>query len=302
MPVTTKRFAFGARAERFRLVLLALAVFLCGWSLVGEAANVPVRSGSAGLTTWSVETLTLESVVAATEAGVQVGRDIVSRVGYAGKQIGTVAAVEVSAIGVADIAAVVARASTPVMLAMLAGDLALRGLQQCAGGGTGWCKRAPVNPSEGDTGFNGFGWSYGYNTVSTGGGIGTGIAASPGAACSAIAASDAYLAGQNARLSSMRPTGNGTSYECHFTNDGGSNFYAGTSQAGSCVSGYPSMYEALKPVLADLHAQFGIHDLVAHVSARDGSFWLATGPRPGHFYGPPSPFDTEYDRWVADRA
>ncbi len=73
-----------------------------------------------------------------------------------------------------------------------------------------------------------------------------------------------------------------------------------------CVYGnwgaYPSIYEALKPVLADLHAQFGIHDLVAHVSARDGSFWLATGPRPGHFYGPPSPFDTEYDRWVADRA
>ncbi|BCM15186.1 hypothetical protein ACNRBV_04090 [Ralstonia pseudosolanacearum] len=61
---------------------------------------------------------------------------------------------------------------------------------------------------------------------------------------------------------------------------------------------YPSMYEALKPVLADLHAQFGIHDLVAHVSARDGSFWLATGPRPGHFYGPPSPFVTEYERFL----
>ncbi len=247
MPVTTKRFAFGARAERFRLVLLALAVFLCGWSLVGEAANVPIRSGSAGLTTWSVETLTLESVVSATESGVQVGRDIVSRVGYAGKQIGTVAAVEVSAIGIADMAAVVARASTPVMVAMLVGDLALRGLQQCAGGGTGWCKRAPVNPSEGDTGFNGFGWQYGYNTSPSGGDVAYGVAASPGGACSAMASSDAFLVGQKARLSSIRPTGDGTSYECKFTNDGGSNFYAGVGQARSCVSGYVLSGGACKP-------------------------------------------------------
>lgn len=66
--------------------------------------------------------------------------------------------------------------------------------------------------------------------------------------------------------------------------------------------GYPSMYEVLKLVMADLHAQFGVHDVVARVSARDGSFWLATGPRPGHFFGPPSPYVTEYDRFLADRA
>ncbi|MEW1781297.1 hypothetical protein AB0305_03755 [Arthrobacter sp. NPDC080086] len=63
---------------------------------------------------------------------------------------------------------------------------------------------------------------------------------------------------------------------------------------------YPSMYEALKPILADLHRDFGVHDLVAYVSARDGSFWMATGPRPGHFFGPPSPFETEQDRVLAD--
>ncbi|CAJ0729128.1 hypothetical protein R38712_03940 [Ralstonia pickettii] len=63
--------------------------------------------------------------------------------------------------------------------------------------------------------------------------------------------------------------------------------------------GYPSMYEALKPILIDLHEQFGIHDLVAKVSAMNGSFFLATGPRPGHFYGPPSPFVTEHERVVA---
>ncbi|MCK4140586.1 hypothetical protein [Ralstonia pseudosolanacearum] len=238
MRVTTRRFAFGARAERLRLVLLVLAVFLCGWSLVGEAANVPIRSGSAGLTTWSVETLTLDSVVSATETSAQVGRDIVSRIGYGGKQLGTVAAMEVSAIGVADIAAVVARASGPVMLAMLAGDLALRGYQQCMSSGSGWCKRAPANLSESDTGFNGWGWNYGYNTTATGGNIANGVAASPGAACSAMLAADAYLAGQKAKFAGMKATGNGTSYECHYTNDGGDNFYAGTSQASGCVSGY----------------------------------------------------------------
>ncbi|MDB0530352.1 hypothetical protein [Ralstonia solanacearum] len=247
--IGTVRFAGGMvlwflkRLVFCMLVVVVLALFARG----AHAASVPVRSGSSGLTSWAVETSTLDRVVNATNAGVQIGRDIVARVGYGGKQIGAIAAMEVSAIGIADMAAVVARASTPVMVAMLVGDLALRGLQQCAGGGTGWCKRAPANPSEGDTGFNGFGWSYGYNTVSTGGGIGNGIAPSPGAACSAIAASDAYLAGQNARLSSMRPTGNGTSYECHFTNDGGSNFYAGTSQAGSCVSGYVLSGGACKP-------------------------------------------------------
>ncbi len=60
--------------------------------------------------------------------------------------------------------------------------------------------------------------------------------------------------------------------------------------------GYPSMYDALQPVLRDLERDFGTEDLVAYVSAKNGSFWLATGPRPGHFFGPPSPFVTEYDR------
>jgi hypothetical protein len=59
------------------------------------------------------------------------------------------------------------------------------------------------------------------------------------------------------------------------------------------------MYEVLKLVMADLHAQFGVHDVVARVSARDGSFFLSTGPRPGHFFGPPSPFATEQDRVLA---
>ncbi|MGG1952331.1 hypothetical protein [Ralstonia solanacearum] len=95
-----------------------------------------------------------------------------------------------------------------------------------------------VSANAGDAGFNGFGWQYGYNTSPSGGNVAYGVAASPGGACSAMASSDAFLVGQKARLSSIRPTGDGTTYECKFTNDGGSNFYAGVGQARSCVSGY----------------------------------------------------------------
>lgn len=66
--------------------------------------------------------------------------------------------------------------------------------------------------------------------------------------------------------------------------------------------GYPSMYEVLKVVMADLQHQFGVHDVVARVSARDGAFWLSTGPRPGHAFAPPSPFVTEYERFFGDRS
>ncbi|MCA3187160.1 MULTISPECIES: hypothetical protein [unclassified Cupriavidus] len=50
--------------------------------------------------------------------------------------------------------------------------------------------------------------------------------------------------------------------------------------------GYESMYEALKPVLSYLEGVAGLDDLVAHISAKNGSFWLATGPR---FCGPVMP-------------
>ncbi|MGO4158242.1 rolling circle replication-associated protein [Cupriavidus sp. YAF13] len=45
----------------------------------------------------------------------------------------------------------------------------------------------------------------------------------------------------------------------------------------------PSMYDAVQPVLAYLMDVAGLDDLVAHISAKNGSFWLATGPR---FCGP----------------
>ncbi|WP_353627663.1 hypothetical protein ABNQ24_05955 [Ralstonia pseudosolanacearum] len=96
-----------------------------------------------------------------------------------------------------------------------------------------------VSANAGDTGFNGFGWQYGYNTIASGGNIAYGVAASPGAACSAMLAADAYLAGQKATLASIRAT-NSTNYECRFTNPGGDNFYAGVGQMSGCISGYVS--------------------------------------------------------------
>ncbi|WP_421021320.1 hypothetical protein, partial [Klebsiella pneumoniae] len=102
----------------------------------------------------------MNNIVRTGPGGMMVGGDGVVRIGYAGKQIGTVAFTEASVIGLGDIASVVARASGPVMIAMMAGDLAIRGLQRCMESGTGWCKRAPANPSEGDDHFDGAVWTY----------------------------------------------------------------------------------------------------------------------------------------------
>ncbi|MGA4187156.1 hypothetical protein ACI2UF_10610 [Ralstonia nicotianae] len=125
---------------------------------------------------------------------------------------------------------VIQGAALMTLIGTLGGDVSLDG--------NGNVVAPAISASAGDTGFNGWGWNYGYNTSATGGNIANGVAASPGAACSAMLAADAYLAGQKAKFAGMRATGNGTSYECHYTNDGGDNFYAGTSQASGCISGY----------------------------------------------------------------
>jgi hypothetical protein len=222
--------AFGARAEVLRFALFALSIVLSGWALVVDAATIPVRSGSAGRTSWNVQTSNLDSVINATNASVQIGRDIIANIGYGGKQIGSVAAMEVSAIGIADMAAVVARASGPVMIAMMAGDLAIRGLQRCMESGTGWCKRAPANSNEGDTGFNGYQWCFG-------GGIGGNVcAASPAAACEAVAATPG-ASGYNYRGLGSSPSPG--YYYCVF--ERGGTVYSNNSsvtQQSVCVSGY----------------------------------------------------------------
>lgn len=52
----------------------------------------------------------------------------------------------------------------------------------------------------------------------------------------------------------------------------------------------PSMYDATLPVLQYLQGVAGLDDLVAHISAKNGSFWFATGPR---FVGPVRPIASE---------
>lgn len=150
--------AFGKRAERLRLVLLALAVFLCGWSLCARATDVSVLLGRAGMTSWQVEVDALSSVVAATETDATLARGVVSRVAVSGTSMGTIAATELSTVGMADIAMVVARSVNPALIALTVGALAVQGIQRCMSSGTGWCQRAPVNSSTGDTGYDG--WQY----------------------------------------------------------------------------------------------------------------------------------------------
>ncbi len=220
-----------------RLVLFALAVFLSSWSLVVEAANIPVRSGSAGRTSWNVQTSNLDSVIEATNASVQIGRDIIANIGYGGKQIGSVAAMEVSAIGIADMAAVVARASGPVMIAMMAGDLAIRGLQRCMESGTGWCKRAPVNANQGDSGFNGYQYCFAG---------GAGVQAcgdSPDAACAAV------IRGAGLNYVGLHPSDSPTYYWCKYRLPDGTLFdgSSAVSQQATCVKGYTVQGGQCKP-------------------------------------------------------
>ena len=111
----------------WKYVVLLISLVACLWSLSASAAVY--GGGSMGATSWAYERM-MNNIVRMVPGGVMVGGDGVARIGYAGKQIGTVAMTEASVIGLGDIASVVARASGPVMIAMMAGDLAIRGLQR----------------------------------------------------------------------------------------------------------------------------------------------------------------------------
>ncbi|MGA4247177.1 virulence factor TspB C-terminal domain-related protein [Ralstonia nicotianae] len=205
-----------------------LVLLLCWWASSAWASTIPlipppniVLTGTGYVTTGAV---TLSEVATATEMRAAVGAGAA-----------TIAATMTVGEGAAAVALAALRATPAIATATSLAYLAQLGIQKCLDGT--WCT-SKRSPAAGDTGFNGWGWTYGYNTSATGGNIANGVAASPGAACSAMLAADAYLAGQKAKFAGMKATGNGTSYECHYTNDGGDNFYAGTSQASSCVDGY----------------------------------------------------------------
>lgn len=223
----------------WKYVVLLISLVACLWSLSASAAVY--GSGSMGATSWAYERM-MNNIVRTGPGGMMVGGDGVVRIGYAGKQIGTVAFTEASVIGLGDIASVVARASGPVMIAMMAGDLAIRGLQRCMESGTGWCKRAPANPSEGDDHFDGAVWTY-ASIVSVSGD-------SPAAVCkagAAMAGTDAGGAGatpwQYAGLGDVIDGGSYIGYKCLWRNNNfPDGWYVGPvyhqKQSPTCVSGY----------------------------------------------------------------
>lgn len=231
----TVRFAGSVVLWIVKRIAFAVAVALCLGLMAkcAHAANVPVRSGSAGMTSWNVQTSNLDRVVGATEASVQIGRDIIARIGYGGKAIGSVAAVEMASIGVADMAAVVARASGPAMIALMVGDLAVRGYQRCMESGNGWCKRAPANPNEADDGFNGFLWTADVQGSAV-------TANSPAAACSgALAAYNAAHPDYNWTLERIELQGDsGARCWIRWPSQNIVNVFGYATRSGDCVSGY----------------------------------------------------------------
>lgn len=143
----------------WKYVVLLISLVACLWSLSASAAVY--GGGSMGATSWAYERM-MNNIVRTVPGGVMVGGDGVARIGYAGKQIGTVAMTEASVIGLGDIAAVVARSVNPAIIALTVGMFAAEmAYKRCNDSATGWCKRAPANASQGDSGFNGFIWVIG---------------------------------------------------------------------------------------------------------------------------------------------
>ncbi|WP_247539179.1 hypothetical protein [Ralstonia pseudosolanacearum] len=217
------------------LALIVAAVLLAGTAevqaqVVGSASNQSVTVGIRQ---------SADSTAAVSGSSMAISTNLIATVALAGV---SAAAIAVPAVRVLQVGAETMAVAGRMAMRSGVGQAAVLGIIATLGGdisvsGSGSLVAPAVSANAGDTGFNGFGWGYGYNTSPNGGNIAYGVAASPGAACSAMLAADAYLAGQKAKFASMRTT-NGTSYECKFTNDSGSNFYAGTSQTNSCISGY----------------------------------------------------------------
>ncbi|MGD7241305.1 virulence factor TspB C-terminal domain-related protein, partial [Ralstonia pseudosolanacearum] len=174
-----------------------LVLLLCWWASSAWASTIPlipppniVLTGTGYVTTGAV---TLSEVATATEMRAAVGAGAA-----------TIAATMTVGEGAAAVALAALRATPAIATATSLAYLAQLGIQKCLDGT--WCT-SKRSPAAGDTGFNGWGWNYGYNTSATGGNIANGVAASPGAACSAMLAADAYLAGQKAKFAGMKATG-----------------------------------------------------------------------------------------------
>ncbi|QOK98455.1 hypothetical protein HF909_18395 (plasmid) [Ralstonia pseudosolanacearum] len=227
------------------LALIVAAVLLAGTAeaqaqVVGSVSNqsvtVGVRQGA-------------DSTAAVNGSSMAISTNLIATVALAGV---SAAAIAVPAVRVLQVGAGTMALAGRMAMRSGVGQAALLGIIATLGGdvsvnGSGSLVAPAVSANAGDIGFNGFGWQYAYNRSASGGNMAYGVAASAGAACSAMLAADMFLAGQNAKLAGSRPTGDGTTYECHFTNNGGSNFYAGVGRLSSCISGYVLSGSVCKP-------------------------------------------------------
>ena len=223
MPVRKRIiFVFGARAERIRLVLFAVAVVLCGWSLSSSATVT--GGGRMGQISWDYERMMNQTIRSLNSpAGIAMDSNGIARIGYAGKRIGQIAITETATIGIADMAAVAARSVNPAMIAIMVGTLAVEGLSRCLQSNTGWCKRGQANPSASDVGFDGWSWN----------GKAGALFPSPLQACVSLTPEG------NVSFNSIQDAGDG-SYNCLFNNlnSGGMFLYGRTVRSGQCVASY----------------------------------------------------------------
>lgn len=219
----------------WKYVVLLISLVACLWSLSASAAVY--GGGSMGATSWAYERM-MNNIVRTVPGGVMVGGDGVARIGYAGKQIGTVAMTEASVIGLGDIAAVVARSVNPAIIALTVGMFAAEmAYKRCNDSATGWCKRAPVNANQGDSGFNGYQFCFSG---------GTGVEAcgdSPDAACAAV------IRGAGLNYVGLHPSDSPTYYWCKYRLPDGTLFDAssGVIQLARCVKGYTVQGGQCKP-------------------------------------------------------
>lgn len=219
----------------WKYVVLLISLVACLWSLSASAAVY--GGGSMGATSWAYERM-MNNIVRTVPGGVMVGGDGVARIGYAGKQIGTVAMTEASVIGLGDIAAVVARSVNPAIIALTVGMFAVEmAYKRCNDSATGWCKRAPVNDNQGDSGFNGY-------QFCSAGGVGVWACGdSPDAACAAV------IGGAGLNYVGLHPSDSPTWYWCKYRLPDGT-LYDGPSaviQQATCVKGYTVQGGQCKP-------------------------------------------------------
>lgn len=159
---------------------------------------------------------------AATSAGLQVAEAGTAAVSSGAATVGTVAISEMRVVSLAAIAGRAVTATVPGAIALIAADLAIKGITQCLTSPNGWCKPGQVNANQPDTGFNGYQWL-----------------SCAGQFDSPIASAHACLATHPGYLDGGCTQNNPSQWSC-IANDSSGNpaFGYGVSVRGTCVTNY----------------------------------------------------------------